>query len=281
MTTFKFERETNRIGLGRGRENVLRHRRACKRRSQRTVVYQAPGLDILASLLPARAGPPDSKAALATWPRRWTRSRIVRYGVLATVVSLLIALTIILGKHGNLGASVAFADVQEAVRQTKTAVITMIYPLQPELNTKVYLLGTNQSRKEQNGLVFIHDRTKQQMLVLSPGDKTAWFTHALRLGDPWSSLDPNSQDRGESRREVGPAPIRREEHWLGFASDGPIRRARQALMLSATRLGSILKRDCLRVSSPSRPTRMIRSRGTNVSSSSSLSTHRWRSYSSA
>jgi hypothetical protein len=129
-------------------------------------------------------------AGLAARPRRWTMRRMACYGAAATVVSLLFTLSIVFDGHGNLGANIAFADVQQAVREMKSAVVRMIHPLQPERNQTVYLLGANRSRKEQNSLVFIHDRTKEKMLVLNPADKTAWFLPAPRLGNPWEGLDP-------------------------------------------------------------------------------------------
>lgn len=118
----------------------------------------------------------------------WRTLGVARWAAgMALAASLIVA--VLWWWASDAGTGIAFAEVQEAVRRMKTAVITMIHPLQPELNHTVYLLDANQSRKEQNALVFIHDRTKEQMLVLNPADKTAWFTPAPRLGDPWASLD--------------------------------------------------------------------------------------------
>ena len=142
----------------------------------------------------AGASPSEPQVACsAAWPRRWMKHRVVRYGAgLAIVASLLVAMTIIWGRHGDLGASLAFADVQEAIRHIETAIKVSDYPKRPWMNRRVlYRSGSDVIRTEwPSGVVFLGDFKQHKQLVLNPKKKTArtednvWGADSMNLVGP-------------------------------------------------------------------------------------------------
>lgn len=133
----------------------------------------------------ARSAEPQV-ANSATWPREWTAQRTTRYAAgLALVASLLVVLAI-WGRHGDLGASVAFADVQEAARHIETATVVVDCLKTPWMNYRVlYRSDCDVVRTEwPNGMVCLRNTKQSRRLVLNPKRKTARTEDALRGVDP-------------------------------------------------------------------------------------------------
>ncbi len=117
---------------------------------------------------------PANPCPLAAKPRRMTLVRMASYGAgLAAVASLLVML-VISSRHVDLGASVAFADVQEAIRHIETATAVFDWPQMPWMNHSVlYRSDCEVVRQEwPNGEVCLHDTKQVRELILNPKKKT-------------------------------------------------------------------------------------------------------------
>ena len=111
---------------------------------------------------------------VAAKPGRLTPRRMASYAAgLAIVASLLVMLAIWV-RHGDLGASVAFADVQEAIRHIETATAVFDWPLTPWMNHRVlYRSDCEVVRQEwPNGEICLRDTKRGQELILDPEKKT-------------------------------------------------------------------------------------------------------------
>lgn len=134
---------------------------------------------------------------VAASPRRRTTRRARWAAVLAVAVAFLVVLTL-WGSHGLFRASLAFADVQEALRQVETAVDVIEFPRTPWLNqTVLYRNDSDVVRVEwPNGIVSLHDVPHGRALVVNPKTKT------VRPGDGWLGAGTvNTPDPSATPRE--------------------------------------------------------------------------------
>ncbi len=120
----------------------------------------------------------------------WTTRPITRYAACLAAAAGVAVAALCLMPSGD-GSGIALAEVQDAVRQMKTAVLTLTHPNQPELSQTVYLLDTGQFRQQyENGVVFIHDPAKGKTLWLNPEDKTASLIPIPESAEsPWALVD--------------------------------------------------------------------------------------------
>jgi hypothetical protein len=102
----------------------------------------------------------------------------MRYAAGATVVAVLILATMIWMKPADLGASLAFADVQEAMRQIKTVVYDLDFPSSPHRNMRMlFIRGIDRGRVEwPAGLAFVTDFAQGRTLILDHKNKTSQLT---------------------------------------------------------------------------------------------------------
>ncbi len=125
---------------------------------------------------PAGARSAESRVAdSATRPTQWRTRPVARYVAgFAIVASVLVALAI-WGRHRDLGTSVAFADVQEAIRRIDTAIEVVDCLKTPWMNCRVlYRRDCDVVRTEwPNGIVCLRNTNESQQLVLNPKKKTA------------------------------------------------------------------------------------------------------------
>lgn len=154
--------------------------------------------------IPRAAGAQDSQGP-ARQSTAWITRPITRYAaaVLLAAGAVIAALWLV-PSDGRSG--VAFSEVQHAVRQMKTAILAVTCPNQPEMSQTVYLLETNQFRREHpNGLAFIHDPAKGKILGLNPEDKTAWWVPASESArSPWTFVDQLLKIEQAAVEELGP-----------------------------------------------------------------------------
>ena len=102
--------------------------------------------------------------------------RVPRYIASGVVASIVILAAILLLKPTGLGGSLAFADVQEAMRRIDTAVVDIKCPKRPSGNHRLYLArGHNGERKDFDGGVFLLDCDQGKVMVLDHKNKTARF----------------------------------------------------------------------------------------------------------
>jgi hypothetical protein len=139
--------------------------------------------------IPRAAGSHDSQGP-ACQSTAWITRPITRYAAAVLLAAGVVVAALWLVPSDS-HSGIAFAEVQHAVRQMKTAVLTVTCPNQPEMSQTVYLLETGWFRREHpNGLAFIHDPAKGKILGLNPEDKTAWWVPASEAArSPWTFVD--------------------------------------------------------------------------------------------
>jgi len=148
----------------------------------------------------------------------WVTRPAVRYvAALGGAVMLLLAIAIWL-KPVGVGPSIAFADVQQAIRRIQTAIVVSKHPERPFWNHRIlYRRDSNLVRKEwQNGLVYIDDGRGKQ-LALNPRDKTAQFCVGhFSDSSPRDYLDDLANVQHDSVHELGERTFN-ERTLVGFA----------------------------------------------------------------
>ena len=124
---------------------------------------------------PVSSKPDETQAAGAeVRSRALIKRRIVQYAAgLALVVFLSVALAI-WSKFPNLGANLAFADVQEAVHNVETAVEAYNFMEKPWMNFKVlYRKDSDIVRAEWPEVIYLDDLKNGRRLMLNPKKMTA------------------------------------------------------------------------------------------------------------
>lgn len=104
----------------------------------------------------------------------WVARPVVRYVAALGGAVVLFAAFAIWFRPVGMGTSIAFADVQQAIRRIETAIVVSEHPERPFWNHRIlYRRDSDLVRKEwQNGVVYINDGRGKQ-LALNPRDKTA------------------------------------------------------------------------------------------------------------
>jgi len=174
MTTFDFEREE---------EIELALAEAVKTYPPPTGLKEAirerlfGKIQVLASPESCPAGMPSAESSVAdsaAWPRRLTPRRMAGYASGLAIVASLLVMLAMWGGRVDLGANVAFADVQEAIRDIETAIAVLDCPQTPWMNHRVLYRSDCEVVREEwpNGDVSLHDTKQGRELVLDPKKKT-------------------------------------------------------------------------------------------------------------
>lgn len=151
-----------------------------RRRLREEMRHLAEELDARPSVVPRvmcelrRRGIQRDRIAVADRKLKWVTRPVTRYAAaLGGAVVLALAFVIWLKPVGP-GTSIAFADVQQAIRRIETAIVVSENPGRPFWNHRVlYLRDSDLVRKEwRNGVVHMDDGQGKQ-LALNTCDKTA------------------------------------------------------------------------------------------------------------
>jgi len=137
--------------------------------------------------------------------RRWMMRPTTRYAaVLSGVVVLALAFFLWLRPTGP-GMGVAFADVQEALRQVKTAVVVRELPNAPYFNSRLLLLRDSRLFRIEysNGMVEVMDCKEAKLLIINPDKKSAW----LVPGSAWEGSPAESLDRMANMKQEFTVPL--------------------------------------------------------------------------
>ena len=113
------------------------------------------------------------------------RQPAARYAA-ALGVALIVALVVFNGLKPARHSSIAFADVQEALRQIETAILEFHFPACPWLDCKqLWRRDCAVIREEEStGVVCLHDIDDGKSFYINPKKKTATILAANRTADP-------------------------------------------------------------------------------------------------
>lgn len=138
--------------------------------------------------------------------RRWAVPPAPRYTAAMVVISILVVGVVVWMRAGVPATALAFAKVQEAVRNVKTAVVAVENRDYPHRDHRLLLRRDPQSARTEwaNGLVWIRDGREGKMLVLNPQAKTAVYVPSS-LGDDSTAemLDNIARIEEEAVRPLG------------------------------------------------------------------------------
>lgn len=138
--------------------------------------------------------------------RRWAVPPAPRYTAAMIVISIFVVGVVVWMRAGVPATALAFAEVQEAVRNVKTAVVVVEYPDYPHRDHRLLLRRDSQSARTEwaNGLVWIRNGREGKMLVLNPEAKTAVYIPSS-LGDVSTAemLDKMARIEEEAVRPLG------------------------------------------------------------------------------